>query len=285
MWLARLCYPVAILGLSAALPGPVAAFCRTTTEEPLASGCPEICQTAGNPLYWPKRSLRYVLNERPFPHLSDSQVRSIIQRSFEPWTAVKCESEPLQLSIAQSSDTTTLQAGPLQAEPNENVIAYIDAADWDEDRRAFAITKIWYNDRNGQILGADMLINGHMEPFGVCPEPRGCLDDAVTDLRNVVTHEAGHFLGLAHSDDEESTMWCDAAPGDIDKRSLGADDVAGICAVYGPNAVPGPEPVRRKTSSSGILCSTAQAPRQNTTMGAVLLALCSVLVFRRRAAG
>ena len=52
-------------------------------------------------------------------------------------------------------------------------------------------------------------------------------------LTTSVMHEMGHALGLDHSNDPSSLMWAEYAG----VRGLGADDIAGIQALYGP---PGP---------------------------------------------
>jgi MYXO-CTERM domain-containing protein len=61
------------------------------------------------------------------------------------------------------------------------------------------------------------------------------------DLQNTLTHEAGHFFGLAHpldGTDDAVTMWAYAQLGELKKRSLEADDVDGICAIYPLGAEP-----------------------------------------------
>jgi len=277
-----------VVALVLALPATGFAFCRTTTAESVAMSCPEVCQIGGLPLYWPTRELSYVINERGFPDLQETALRNVLAASFGAWSQVRCDGgASINLSIDQQQGTTPLEVGPRLEEPNDNVVVHLPAIEWDDDPRAFAITKIWYNKRNGQILGADMQFNGHMDPFGVCPAD-GCDGEGMTDLRNVVTHEAGHFLGLAHSDDESSTMWCDAAPGDVDKRDLGLDDVSGLCAIYGPNAKPDPDAasaqLQKRTNRS---CSAGGGAPAGGGGGAVLL-LCLGLLGRalgRRRAG
>jgi hypothetical protein len=238
-----------LLALAGGRPSSASAYCRTRTVKPVASSCPEACQTEGLPLYWPTRELGYLLNERGLPDLPTATVREILEESFGAWQAVRCEDgEPIGLSIEQLPGFSALAIGPQLEEPNDNVIVHIPADEWDDDPHAFAITKLWFRRHSGHIIGADMALNGAMDPFGICPEGRGCVQDELADLRNVVTHEAGHFLGLGHSDDPDATMWCDAAPGDVDKRDLSADDAAGLCNIYGPNARPDPDAASAKLS-------------------------------------
>jgi hypothetical protein len=66
------------------------------------------------------------------------------------------------------------------------------------------------------------------------PQPLGFLAGH-TDLQGVATHEYGHALGLDHSLVVGSTMWSTiVADQSTAIRSLHADDVAGVQAIYGP---------------------------------------------------
>jgi hypothetical protein len=218
---------------------PAYAYCHTHTEDPPASTCPEECTEKGLPLAWATPDLTYAFNERLFPGLSEAQLRDIIAASFQTWENVRCNNEVVGLDIRARSAKTPLELGPKKEEPNENVIVHFDAKAWaaqDLPSRAFAITAVWFDSNNGDILGADMMFNGGMDPFGEC-SPDGCkAGEPNTDLRNVATHEAGHFLGLSHSDVPNSTMWCDADPQETSKRSLAPDDIQGLCSIYPPGS-------------------------------------------------
>jgi hypothetical protein len=245
--------------LIAACPATVSAYCRTTTEEPDAGAAPDACPSGGVPLYWPTRELSYAINQRGFPGLSEAALRAVLESSFGVWTEVDCDGEPIELSIVQAEPLTDLEPRSKDVEPRPNVMAHITAAEWTDDEHAFAVTKLRFSPRTGHILGVDMLFNGGKDPFIVCPDA-GCDEGELgTDLPNVVTHEAGHFLGLAHSDVPNSTMWYDATGSDTDKRSLEADDQAGICAIYGPDAALGPPPIPR-SQGAGAQCQLPRGP-------------------------
>lgn len=49
----------------------------------------------------------------------------------------------------------------------------------------------------------------------------------------VATHELGHALGLAHSNDKESVMYTDYRGYDLFDVHLNHDDVKGIQSIYG----------------------------------------------------
>jgi hypothetical protein len=81
------------------------------------------------------------------------------------------------------------------------------------------------------LLDADVEINSHGNPITTT----SISSEVRRDLQAIVTHEAGHFLGLGHSQDTTATMYARYSPGDLNYRSLTKDDQAGICAIYPPN--------------------------------------------------
>ncbi|MFK7987074.1 MAG: matrixin family metalloprotease, partial [Sandaracinaceae bacterium] len=172
--------------------------------------------------------------------LSSEQVLGIVQRSIGAWEAVSCDGTPLGIDIQVRSDTSTCEA-PLYRDGGGNANTLIFQETWPltNDAEAFALTTVWHRRSTGEILDVDIEVNEERGPYGVCPA-EGCTDARTVDLENVLTHELGHYLGLAHSTETEATMFVSAVAGEVLKRDLHPDDIAGICTVY-PSGSPSEE--------------------------------------------
>jgi hypothetical protein len=72
------------------------------------------------------------------------------------------------------------------------------------------------------------------------------------DIQGVATHEYGHALGLDHSGVATATMAPSHPDNWIPSRSIEADDIAGIQAVYGPRS-PGKPHITTYTLSNHVL--------------------------------
>ena len=105
-------------------------------------------------------------------------------------------------------------------------------------RSVLALTRHWFDQQTGVLLGADIEFNAGSFDFVICPESgcEGGSRERERDLDNTLVHELGHVLGLSHSDDSEATMSCqEERDGETGKRDLTPDDEAGLCALFPPS--------------------------------------------------
>jgi hypothetical protein len=211
------------------------AFCRLTTAEPSAGGS---CSTSGRGLAWQRQCISYTVVPRERAGLDLEHIRDTIDASFGQWTEVACGNEALPIELGQTKALgACTQAQYNQYGPNANTIMFL--SEWEgEDfpREAFGLTLVWHDPQTGEIFDADMQLNETIAPIVICD---GSCSGDVVDLANVVTHEAGHFLGLGHTTtDLSATMSANALLGETSKRSLEQDDKNGVCSIYGRNAAP-----------------------------------------------
>jgi len=110
-----------------------------------------------------------------------------------------------------------------------------------------ALTWVSFETGSGRIADADMELqdwNGKLSPstghYFTCAAsgpgcdashaPAGCIE---WDVGSVVTHEAGHMIGLDHVTGVDAVMNPTLNRGPPpSKRTLRADDVAGVCSIY-----------------------------------------------------
>jgi hypothetical protein len=232
---------VAMLAIGAATGGAPArarAWCQMTTSTmPPTPDRP--CVTDGIPLRWERACTTYAIERSGSRDMPMAQVRDLIQQSFETWMGVTCGGTPVDVRAELLEEDSLCNQAEYNTEGG-NVNSIIFVADWDArdyDPSAYAYTTVWHNTRTGEIYDVDMEINEDRGPYGDCPAG-GCTDGTV-DLQNVITHEVGHYFGIAHTPGpEEATMWAISPPGEVDKRTLEPDDAEAICSIYPPGDLP-----------------------------------------------
>lgn len=152
------------------------------------------------------------------------------------------------------------QLGYAVGAANQNDIVLLE--DWPYESKNLAATLVTLNARTNQILDADIALNGESAGFVIVEGN----EDSKYDLQNTLTHELGHALGLMHNPkDETSVMYPSAAPGETRKRTLGADDIAGLSELYPAAAESADSDLR------GVGCSSVPAPASLAALGVVLL--------------
>jgi MYXO-CTERM domain-containing protein len=211
---------------------------------------------------------------------------------------------------------STSGAAPGVAPDRKNVIVF-ETATWDPSLspEALAFTSVW-KEPSGNIIDADIEINATNPEFewanldpGAPPGKNGI---PRYDLQTVMTHEFGHFLGLAHTctanpstgDDGNSAptsgkddrgqpiptcddtgvpqyaavMWATVDSDSIIKRVLSTDDARGVCAIYPP--AQDPRSCTQNLPDDGCGCAVGTLPGRLAGLALVSLAL--VFAVRRR---
>jgi len=157
------------------------------------------------------------------------------------------------------------------------------------------LTVINFDPASGEIWDADIEVNAVDEPLSVGDPVAGAVD-----LDSLLTHEAGHLLGLGHNIiDDTTTMFPGYHTGSIQLRTLADDDIAGICEIYPPKRKPSstsceprhgfadlcgalqpaPPPKANASEPGGCSHAAGSAPRPGFLL--CLLALSALLVARR----
>jgi hypothetical protein len=223
---------------------PAAAYCRLTTESPSTSEAANAgCVQLGEKLIWRQRCISYTLVPSDRLAIDVDAIRDTVDASFRAWTSLHCSSEtdpfPVVLGQTEELGECTL-AEYNRFGPNANTVVFV--TDWasrgkDYVPEAYGLTLVWHDPATGEILDADIQINLNRGAITLCGAQCEPGSNQV-DLQNVLTHEAGHFLGLAHSQNPAATMYGDAPVGQTTKRDLDVDDVGGMCEIYGGTPVP-----------------------------------------------
>jgi MYXO-CTERM domain-containing protein len=164
--------------------------------------------------------------------LTDDELHDIVAQAFQRWQEVDCGGgkhprfEVQSAGIVETSkphycELTALNLG----------VWFLDNP-WPEklDRSALGYTTSTYAEDDAEVFDADVEIN----VAKIKQDFRGAPVEDV--LLSIITHEAGHYLGLAHSNDVEAVMATTYTRLDLIGRELTQDDIDGICSIYPPDS-------------------------------------------------
>lgn len=279
----------AVLAVAALVGTPRAAgaFCRTTTCRPDKD--PENCKkdvngcsTKGNPLLWPSSCVSVAMDKGLTRFLPPELTVGPLADAFASWQEATCP-DGKKPSIAFVTPKDPVSCSEPQANTgakNVNIVFFRD--DFWPYRGidgTLASTTVTY-DTDGTIWDADMAINAAENILTTSTTK------AQYDLESIVLHEAGHFIGLNHSDNGEAVMYANYSPGSV-SRKLQADDLKALCTVYPSTRAATCNPTPRggqatsceatsPGSSSGCAIAAEPAAAASATGGPSLFALGSV---------
>ena len=196
------------------------------------------CFDQGVPLFWRNACIGYNIHDPPSRKISYEEAANLISTAFTRWTGATCLTDGGGRSRA-SIDVRDL--GPAFCEAvqyksgvaNQNIILFRDD-EWKHGKQVLGLTTVVFNPETGEIFNADMEINmKDMDPLALRdPVDPNC---NCYDFLAVVTHEAGHFLGIGHSDKKNATMFARYDTGQTFQRNLSPDDISAICTAYRPD--------------------------------------------------
>lgn len=180
---------------------------------------------SGVPITWQEQTVTWWLDSA----FEQAGLRSEIEASFQTWQNVSCSS--LQFRLSRVADNLQRDYSPVS--PNQNVVVMIQS-DWPYDGSALAVTTNTFSSQ-GQILDTDIELNEVDYDFAVLTLGAQCISETV-DIRNTMTHEVGHLLGLDHPPLSQefvaTTMFAGAAPCELEKRTLSEYDIEAVCGLY-----------------------------------------------------
>jgi hypothetical protein len=186
-------------------------------------------------LRWTRFPIRYFINNRSVPGVSAQQLQQAVDRAFRSWGGVA--------TAMLSSEF----GGFTNAEPHtDDLVSVIGFRSMPDEDRTLGSAIHEVNEATGQLIASDIFLNSIFDwSVAQSGEP------SRFDVESIALHEIGHLLGLGHSMLGETELISGGrrvlgkravmfpiayARGNVEDRTLEADDIAGITDSYGTSA-------------------------------------------------
>jgi Matrixin len=172
---------------------------------------------------WNRPTVSYVVNPANLD-LPANAVIPAVQAGADAWA--------LQSAAAFAFSYSGLSSQTSNSNDGVNLVLFRNAS----SGSAIATTYSWFN--SSGLLDTDIVFwDGAFQFFA---GTAGCSGGFY--IEDIAAHEFGHALGLGHSTLASATMYPSVSSCNSSNRSLDADDLAGVLAIYGPRTAPPPVP-------------------------------------------
>lgn len=259
---------IAVLALLGGVEGTAHAFCRTTTCDPnkASENCEfdaQGCLLTGEPLAWRSNCVTIGIHELGSPNngFDYDDVAPVVEQAFAAWLEADCDGDNPSITVELLGPVACGISEYNQDAGNANVVLFReDEWPYIGAENAIGLTTTRFDKRTGALWDADIELNAVDDTLSIGDPVQGF------DLLSVLTHEAGHFLGMSHAPDSSATMkpTYDPTVDGTDMRTLEPDDVAGICAIYPPEREPGTTSCENRHGFSED-CGDDQPPRNESS--------------------
>lgn len=269
------------------------AFCRSTAcRTKKGKECPvdeNGCVTTGAKLYWNTACVSYAMNKFGTQNQKDQlpeQSRAVIKKTFEAWTDVDCPDGTVAKMAFEEREPVSCRRGEYNPDdPNINVVFFNDTNfKYRGIDGTLAKTSVTYNDKTGEIYDADIEINTSYNEITITDDPA----EIEYDLQAIMTHEVGHFIGIAHSPNPSAVMFASYSPGDTAQRTLHPDDVEAVCAIYPSTSTAACNTIPRNgydpncPKDTGAICNVTPGAGASYGVGGIFLATALLAMRARR---
>lgn len=253
---------MAAVGVVAALASAEPRTDSTPNQRAVAAPQLKLGET-GDATRWHHDSVEVTLD----PSLEDlgPDALDAVRNAFGTWIETEAKLPSIAFNTAKHRKDKAKQDGV-----NRVLAAPITIPGHEND---LAIT-VSYVSSSGEILEADMIINTNVEYHA--DDDHDC--SKKYDLRNVVTHESGHFFGLGEDIvDPDGTMYFKTSRCETKKRTLTQPDVVTVASLYEGSPNDEMEP--------GVSCSVTAVPSTSNLAPLWLAAIAALGVACRRRRG
>lgn len=161
------------------------------------------------PIKWERANITYNINIENSLSLTDTEVTNLFNSAINEW---------------QGTPTINVNYTTANESINQNDIYFSDNSLLFSGSAVLGVTRNIFNDSTGEIVESDIVIRNNI-----------FLNNDVNSsfyLGNVITHELGHSIGLAHSNELFATMFYSVNRG---QYSLSHDDEHGHKFLYSNN--------------------------------------------------